>query len=53
MHERHAYVTVNTKVQDSLLLLQACPVMAFVKYVFVFTVKLIIFWNKDLIFLVV
>jgi hypothetical protein len=31
MHERHAYTTVHTKLQDSLLLIQACPVMAFVK----------------------
>lgn len=43
MHERRAYVTVHTKLQDSLLLIQACPVMAFVKYVFVFTMELTIF----------
>jgi len=53
MHERQMYVTAPTKLQDSLLLLQACPVMTFVKYVFMFTGKLIVFWNKDLIFLVV
>jgi hypothetical protein len=35
-HERQACVTAHTHLQDSLLLLQACPMMAFVKYVFVF-----------------